>query len=42
MYVLIYDICFSLSDLLPSVLQCLGLSTFLQMIQIHSKEHSFK
>ena len=36
MYVLIYDICFSLSDLLHSVWQSLDPSTSLQMTQFHS------
>ena len=35
-YALIYDICFSLSDLPHSVWQPLGPSTFLQMTQFHS------
>ena len=35
-YALIYDICFSLSDLLHSVWQSLGPSTSLQMTQFHS------
>ena len=35
MYALIYDICFSLSDLLHSVWQTLGSSMFLQMVQFH-------
>ena len=35
-YVLIYDICFSLSDLLHSVLQSLGPSTSLQMTQFQT------
>ena len=35
-YVLIYDICFSLSDLVHSVWQSLGPSTSLQMTQFHS------
>ena len=35
-YVLIYYICFSLFDLLPSVWQSLGPSTPLQMTQFHS------
>ena len=35
-YVLIYDICFSLSDLLHSVWQSLSPSTSLQMTQFHS------
>ena len=35
-YALIYDICFSLSDLLHSVWQSLGSSTSLQMTQFHS------
>ena len=35
-YVLIYDICFSLSDLLHSVWQSLDPSTSLQMTQFHS------
>ena len=35
-YMLIYDICFSLSDLLHSVWQSLGPSTSLQMTQFHS------
>ena len=35
-YVLIYDICFSLSDLLHSVWQSLGPSTSLQMTQFRS------
>ena len=34
-YVLIYNMCFSLSDLLLSVLQALGSSTSLQLPQIH-------
>ena len=34
-YALIYDICFSLSDLLHSVWQSLGPSTSLQMTQFH-------
>ena len=36
MYALIWDICFSLSDLLHSVWQSLDLSTSLQMTQFHS------
>ena len=36
MYALIYDICFSLSDLLHSVWQSLDPSTSLQMTQFHS------
>ena len=36
MYVLIHDICFSLSDLLHSVWQFLGLSLSLQMAQFYS------
>ena len=36
MYALIYDICFSLSDLLPSVEQALGSSTSLELTQMHS------
>ena len=36
MYALIYDICFSLSDLLHSVLQSIDLSMSLQMTQFHS------
>ena len=35
-YVLIYDVCFSLSDLLHSVWQSLGPSTSLQMTQFRS------
>ena len=35
-YALIYDICFSLSDLLHSVWQSQGPSTFLQMTQFRS------
>ena len=35
MYALIYDICFSLSDLLPSVEQALGSSTSLELTQMH-------
>ena len=35
-YVFIYDICFSLSDLLHSVWQSLGPSMSLQMMQFHS------
>ena len=35
-YVLIYDICFSLSDLLHSIEQVLGSSTSVQLIQIHN------
>ena len=35
-YMLIYNICFSLSDLHHSVSQSLGLSTSLQMIQFPS------
>ena len=35
-YALIYDICFSLSDLVHSVWQSLGPSTSLQMTQFHS------
>ena len=35
-YILIYDICFSLSDLLQSVQQALGSSTSLDLIQICS------
>ena len=35
-HMLIYDICFSLSNLLHSVWQTLGPSTSLQMIQFHS------
>ena len=38
-YVLIYDICFSLSDLLPSVRQPLGPSTSLQMTVSHLLQH---
>ena len=34
-YVFIYDICFSLSDLLHSIMQTLGSSTTLQMTQFH-------
>ena len=34
-YVFIYDICFSLSDLLHSIWQTLGSSTILQMTQLH-------
>ena len=36
LYALIYNICFSLSDILHSVLQSLGPSTSLQMTQLHS------
>ena len=35
-YVLIYNVCFSLSDLLPSVWQSLGPSMSLQTAQFHS------
>ena len=38
-HVLIFDICFSLSDVLHSVYQALGSSTLVQLTQIHSLLH---